>query len=295
MLTSIKSLTRRQIALGILLIAVPSSAAVLPWNLTPVNTAQERPSNSKAEYALASTGVSPSTLSKTRSASAQTPQENGSSDSGSRQAGDFSSPDGAGELSLQETLDRLGYSVNVPTEYDGREVLNYNGYRTSTQDDSIAAETFTGQGTASFQLVSQQAYLATHTVFGLIDGNGKRLEVQQPIQKTCENWIGNKKSNPIKENVVGKVGFYIDSGKVGRSFGNSLYLSTSDQNPRNGRFAMILPVSVGGEWVIEAGSSGHWQGGTASGEYLVCWDDSDLDHDFQDMVIVVNGLTPSEQ
>src|ERR1051326_8448516 len=43
-----------------------------------------------------------------------------------------------GDVSLQETLDRLGYTVNVPHEFHGATVAA-DGYRVSTADDSVAA------------------------------------------------------------------------------------------------------------------------------------------------------------
>src|SRR5688500_11581440 len=37
-----------------------------------------------------------------------------------------------GEMSLQETLDRLGFTVNVPSTYQGRPLRNLRGYQAST-------------------------------------------------------------------------------------------------------------------------------------------------------------------
>lgn len=105
--------------------------------------------------------------------------------------------------------------------------------------------------------------------------------------------MGNTKSKPISENVTGEVGFYIDSGTRGRSLGNGLYVSTSGQNPDGGRYSMILPAKTGGTWVVEGEVQGHWEGGTETGEYLACWEDCAIDHDYQDMVILVNGLKPN--
>src|SRR5947209_1781469 len=47
-----------------------------------------------------------------------------------------------GEMSLQTTLDRLGFTVNVPRDYQGRRLANWGSGRVSTRSDEAPSGWF---------------------------------------------------------------------------------------------------------------------------------------------------------
>jgi prepilin-type N-terminal cleavage/methylation domain-containing protein len=184
-----------------------------------------------------------------------------------------------GEKSLQETLDRLGYTVNVPHVYHGRRV-DTDGYRFSTRDDSIAAGWFCTRGTASFQIVSQQAALSGETTL-CVSGRGGRLHpLLGPEVRSVTNWEG-----------AGPVRFALTFSD--NSFQNSTLYSTPGENPGGSAQLIVLPARTGGRWVSTDEGWNYWEGGEDTGEYLLCWEDLDHgDADYQDLVLLARGLVP---
>jgi prepilin-type N-terminal cleavage/methylation domain-containing protein len=184
-----------------------------------------------------------------------------------------------GEKSLQETLDRLGYTVNIPHVYHTRRVAT-DGYRFSTRDDSIAASWFCTRGAASFQIISQQSALRGETTL-CVSGRGGRLQtLLGPEVRGVTNWEG-----------AGPVRFALSF--AANSFGSRLFHSTPAENPDGGAQLIVLPARTGGRWVESDEGTQYWEGGADTGEYLLCWEDVvHGDADYQDLVILARGLVP---
>jgi hypothetical protein len=206
--------------------------------------------------------------------------------------GEAGSPYG-GEISLQETLDRLGYSVNVPARYEGQPVTQPSPYRTSTRSDAVPAEWFTGGADARFRMLGQQAMLAGTTRFGFVDADGRAGVLLRPTVSGYGLWIGNDAGPAARQSLApaGRVRFYVhDTSEQFR-----LGMLTSGPNGSAGptsSHVVVLPALTGGTWVDEGGDTGHWEGSTSSHGYLLCWEDSRWDADYQDMVVLVQGVHP---
>ncbi len=199
---------------------------------------------------------------------------------------------GWGELSLQETLDRLGYTVNVPHEFQGQQVAA-NGYRVSTADDSIAAGRFTGNGAVEFQVVSQQSALAGCARL-LAKGDDK-----QTVTLMDSGFASSNRRSQIGPGRSFTSGF--DSTvqlslafSEGNGFNAGTVSSVAADNPGGSAQLIVLPARKGGVWVDEGDRTGHWEGGEDTGKYLLCWEDltGPSDRDYQDLVLLAGGLEP---
>src|ERR1051326_6221934 len=93
------------------------------------------------------------------------------------------------ELSLQETLDRLGYTINVPHVFHGQKVAA-NGYRVSTRDDSVGAGWFTGNTDAAFREVCRQSLVGHEITFGARNEEGETTEILAPTAQQSGIWFG---------------------------------------------------------------------------------------------------------
>jgi prepilin-type N-terminal cleavage/methylation domain-containing protein len=197
-------------------------------------------------------------------------------------------PPSNGELSLQETLDRLAFTVNVPQRYRGRQVDSW-GYRQSSGDDSVDAGWFRSKGTATFQLISHQSELNASTRFLVQNAEGHALASFDPIDVSgfngsarLLNW---RASQPVR--------FALDFPST--SYNSGPVFSTQRDNPSGAPQLIVLPARRNGRWVEEGEQLGHWEGGEESGEYLLCWEDvTGSSHgDFQDVAFLARGIVPA--
>jgi hypothetical protein len=192
------------------------------------------------------------------------------------------------ELSLQDTLDRLGYTVNVPASFHGRE-LDPRGHQRSIRDDSLDEAWFRSIGTVTMQLISQQSDLGAATRFVVEEPLGEQMSSFEPVESggfdDSPRLLTWESSDPVRF----RLDFPPDADRS-----QSLY-STPEDNPDGGAQLMVLPVRKNGYWVRQDGQSGYWQGGEETGEYLLCWEDrtDGSDADFQDLVFVARGITTS--
>lgn len=205
---------------------------------------------------------------------------------------------GGGELSLQETLDQLGYTVNVPVEHGSQPLTPQRPYRTSTRSDAVNAETFTGDGDAAFRILSQQAMLAGTTVFGIqgaSSGDGVQETLLRPAARGYGLWLSNNNGPAGTRFVPGgeNVRFFIRDTQD--SFHLGALTSRAADNQGNGSQVIVLPALSGGTWVDEDDNTGHWENSDASQGYLLCWEDSRWDADYQDMVVLIQNVHPLAQ
>ncbi len=191
------------------------------------------------------------------------------------------------EISLQETLDRLGYTVNVPTVYNGRQILRWNDYRISTGDDSVFAERFHCGQSPTFAMLGQQALYAPRTVFGSIDASGQTTALFEPDPTSSGMWL-NAMAPSIHADLRGSVRFFIQD--TSHSLGTGTIVSTAQSNFDRASHLLVLPALSGGTWIDEGNNRGHWQGGKSKG-YLLCWEDWN-DFDYQDIVILATHIEP---
>lgn len=269
--------------------AVPVHAAPRGWALRPTQPVAGRP-------AARATSNAATTRSAAGSRRVITLALGGSS---SKMAFAIHAPTDAslssdGELSLQETLDRLGYSVNVPVNHDGEPLTQPRPYRTSTQDDAVDAETFVGNGRSgrtTFRTVSQQAMLAGTTEFGVLDGKQARTLLRAPAPG-YGLWLDNQNGPATSLSLPGSqsVGFFLRDRS--NAFRTGALTSRAADNANHGSQLLVLPAQTGGTWVDEGNDTGHWEGGESHG-YLLCWEDSPRwDSDYQDMVVLVQNVQP---
>jgi hypothetical protein len=197
-------------------------------------------------------------------------------------------PPSGGEMSLQETLDRLGYTVNVPRSLYGRPLRNWCGYRVSTEDDAIDAEWFEGGGGVQFQDLCRQSDYGGRTTFGALTVKGERI----PLLRGSSSRFGRGSTHglTVESGLPTAACFYIDYSTGG---GQGLLYSVTLSNPGRGPQLIVIPARTGGLWVDEGNNRGHWEGGEESGDYLLCWEDLVRDDDFQDVVVLARGIRPA--
>lgn len=196
------------------------------------------------------------------------------------------------ELSLQETLDRLGFTVNVPRIYHGHSIADARGYRTSTRDDSMAVERFECRGEASFQELSRQASLAGVTSFVIETASGNTDRLLEPASSPKSPWLSRDAGATAVKSWRGPANFSLDFD--GGGFGAVPLSSIAGDNPGGESALLVLPARTGGEWVDDGRNTGHWEGGSESGAYLLCWEDLPRSGspDYQDLVILARGIQP---
>jgi prepilin-type N-terminal cleavage/methylation domain-containing protein len=191
------------------------------------------------------------------------------------------------ELSLQETLDRLGFTVNVPQAYRGHSLAR-SGYRMSTADDTVDVSWFRSSGSVTMQLVSQQTDLDSATrFFVLAPDSAADVAGFAPLESAGFNEIPQLLSWDTPGPVRLGLEFHQDS-----THPHPVY-STPEENPSGNAQLMVLPARRNGLWVEDHdGQTGFWEGGEDTGEYLLCWEDQTgrLDGDFQDLVLLARGI-----
>ncbi|MBW3624804.1 MAG: hypothetical protein KY468_15480, partial [Armatimonadetes bacterium] len=197
------------------------------------------------------------------------------------------------ELSLQESLDRLGYTVNVPAESGHRPLHQWNrNYRVSTRSDAVPEGWFHSSGGNTYRVLGQQGMLARHTAFGLARSDGNRHDLLAPAGSGQGMWLSTSIGKTASETFSGRVRLYTDVKDPYDSFGSGVYFTTESDNPERSTRVLVLPALTGGEWVDEGNNTGHWQGGESDGAYLFCWEDW-TDHDFQDVIVRARGIVPA--
>jgi prepilin-type N-terminal cleavage/methylation domain-containing protein len=196
-----------------------------------------------------------------------------------------------GEMSLQETLDRLGYTVNVPRSFQGRRLSNPSGYRVSTGDDTLAAEWFEGSGAVQLQELCRQSAYGSWTRFGAMTAGDESIPLLAPSDRCGEYGSGAGPGRAVESGLTGAARFFIEYGFGGPPVHLS---SVASANPGGSPQVIVLPARTGGAWIGEGGRSGHWEGGEETGDYLLCWEDLPQgDNDFQDLVVLVRGIRPA--
>jgi beta-lactamase regulating signal transducer with metallopeptidase domain len=195
------------------------------------------------------------------------------------------------EKSLQETLDELGYTVNVPREFQGHPVMGWDGYRISDADDSILAGELNATGDTAYRMLGQQALLAPNSSFGVLSGDGKKIPLLHNPD-VSDKWVDAKTGPTNALGLQGETRFYLDVNDVFNQFGGGgTFGSVPALNPDGIARAILLPAITGGKWTDEGNHTGHWEDGKKTGAYLLCWEDG-LDFDYQDMVVLVQGFAP---
>jgi len=191
------------------------------------------------------------------------------------------------EISLQDTLDRLGYTVNVPAEVDGHRLFNWmQPAHQSDLSDAIHADVFASGGRSSFRELGVQSLFGRVSSLGI---QGLNSKTQQDL------WL----SSPPGPWISSDVGQTAD---VSRDQIFTLHLacnvshisSNANQNADSECHLLVLPALVGGLWIHDSSNFGHWSGGKWTGEFILCWDDGGMprDYDYQDVVVLASGVLP---
>ena len=198
-----------------------------------------------------------------------------------------------GELSLQTTLDRLGFTVNVPQHYEGRRVSTWAAGRVSTRSDAMLSGWFEARGPLRFAAVSRQADLRDMTTFSAETPGGDRIDLLP--RRSGENGAADASaSGSATRDLRGTYRFLIDFAPNGYSKGP--FYSTPSDNPEGSAQLLVLPARRGGTWVDEGENTGHWEGGTVDNACLLCWEDVvHDDNDFQDLVVYAQGVQPAQR
>jgi prepilin-type N-terminal cleavage/methylation domain-containing protein len=204
-----------------------------------------------------------------------------------------------GEMSLQTTLDRLGFTVNVPQDYHGRHLANYGPGHVSTRSDALPAGWFEANGPARFKAVSRQSSLRNQTTFEALNSSGDTIELL-PRGQMKERWGYSQAADTATRELRGRVRFSLEFAPNGFTAGP--VFSTAEDNPGGAAQLLVLPARRGGTWVSEGENVergryfGHWEGGTDDGGCLLCWEDwVHGDNDFQDLVVYAEGIQPSQR
>ncbi|HET6386182.1 MAG TPA: hypothetical protein VFJ58_22555 [Armatimonadota bacterium] len=200
----------------------------------------------------------------------------------------------SGELSLQQTLDRLGYTVNVPRSYAGHPLFQWSSDRVSDRSDAIQAVRFMAHGRVSFAMVSQQSYCGPRSEFIVRFTGWPPSSILSAPGIPCP-WLSPDALVRTWFTATGQFEVFIQhpvNNTFGPNTGAPLY-SQAKENPEGGTQLLVLPAKTHGKWVTDKPGVGHWSGGRATGVYLLCWEDTtNGDHDYNDIVIVAHGIRP---
>jgi len=204
-----------------------------------------------------------------------------------------------GEMSLQTTLDRLGFTVNVPQDYQGRHLANWGPGHVSTRSDTLPAGWFAANGPARFTAVSRQSSLRNETTFEALTPSGDTIELLARGHLKGR-WGYSQAAHTATRDLRGRIRFSLEFAPNG--FNSGRFFSTAEDNPGGGSQLLVLPARRGGTWVDEGENGeqgrdfGHWEGGTDDGGCLLCWEDVvHGDNDFQDLVVYAEGIQPSRR
>jgi hypothetical protein len=173
------------------------------------------------------------------------------------------------EYSLQESLDRLGFTVNVPERYQQVPLTHWGSYRTSTKNDSISAEWFQRRGAARFRVIGWQTAQPTTLRFSVIPPSKNGVTLLRQVHSDVRFFLNTSR------------------GKTATYSGSTTFMVDWE----GARRRLVFPAIRGGVWVNQGKERGYWRGGKSDGSYLFCWDDS-ADHDFQDLIIQASGIRP---
>jgi hypothetical protein len=212
-------------------------------------------------------------------------------------------PDPGRELSLQATLDRLGFTVNVPRAYQGRRLRNWQPGRISTRSDAVPSEWFQADGPVRFLEVSRQSALGSVTAFAAETSDGRKIELFPRIDSSGEEGLPSRADAGVCPELAARrvtrelhatVRFALDFPP--NPFNPGRLFSTRQGNPDGLSHMLALRARRGGTWVDEGENTGHWEGGADDGTYLLCWEDSiNGDNDFQDLVVYAGGIRPARR
>jgi prepilin-type N-terminal cleavage/methylation domain-containing protein len=208
-----------------------------------------------------------------------------------------------GELSLQTTLDRLGFTVNVPRAYQGRRLANRQPGRVSTRSDAVPSEWFQADGPIRFLEVSRQSSLGSVTAFSAQTPDGRKIELFPRLESSGEEGVSPQADTGVFPVLAGRrvtrelhgtVRFALDFPP--NPFNPGTLFSTGEGNPDGLSHMLTLRARRGGTWVDEGENTGHWKGGVDDRTYLLCWEDSvNGDNDFQDLVVYAGGIRPAQR
>ena len=211
------------------------------------------------------------------------------------------------ELSLQTTLDRLGFTVNVPRTYQGRRLANWPPGRVSTRSDAVPSGWFAADGPAQFLEVSRQSALGNVTAFAAETTAGSRIELFPRLASTVgycpsleplpdRDGTGAPDMTPRRttREMHGTFRFSLDF--TPNPFNPGRLFSTREDNPDGLSHMLALRARRDGTWVDERGNTGHYERGADDGTYLLCWEDAvNGDNDFQDLVVYTAGIRPARR
>jgi hypothetical protein len=197
-----------------------------------------------------------------------------------------------GEMSLQTTLDRLGFTVDVPQEYEGRRIAQWGGGRVSTRSDALPSGWFRTVGQTRFTAVSRQSALRNATTFSAETPSGDRIKLLPRRGGYGDGSDGATRAATL--DLRGTYRFLIAFAPNG--FSKGPFFSTPADNPEGGAQLLVLPARRGGTWVDEGENTGHWRGGSVEKGCLLCWEDVvHGDNDFQDLVVYAQGVLPARR
>ena len=211
------------------------------------------------------------------------------------------------ELSLQTTLDRLGFTVNVPRTYQGRRLANWPPGRVSTRSDAVPSGWFAADGPAQFLEVSRQSALGSVTAFAAETTAGSRIELFPRLASTV-GYCPSLEPQPDRDGISapemaarrttremhGTFRFSLDF--TPNPFNPGRLFSTREDNPDGLSHMLALRARRDGTWVDERGNTGHYERGADDGTYLLCWEDAvNGDNDFQDLVVYTAGIRPARR
>jgi prepilin-type N-terminal cleavage/methylation domain-containing protein len=210
-----------------------------------------------------------------------------------------------GELSLQTTLDRLGFTVNVPREYEGLPLDGSRPGRVSTRSDALPSGWFEADGPVQFLEVSRQSNLGSVVTFAAETAGGSRTGLFSPGDSTGGYWSTPQPDRDGSDapeltprratcEIHGRLRFSLEFPT--NPYNPGSLFSTGEDNPDGVSHVLVLPARKGGTWVDEGPSTGHWEGGVEDGTYLLCWEDAvHGDNDFQDLVVYASGIRPARR
>jgi hypothetical protein len=177
----------------------------------------------------------------------------------------------------------------------GRPLVRWNDYRTSTRSDAVDAIRFGDDGEkVTFRMLGQQAMLARTTLFGYTEKHCTG-EAEVPVLRSGPEhngfWLSRDGGPAIQCWLPWNTRrFFLHETSGNPVLGARSFRPRNKARSEDASRLLVLPALSGGTWVEDGNRAGHWEGSTRNEGYLLCWEDTSFDSDYQDMIVLVLGV-----
>jgi hypothetical protein len=194
---------------------------------------------------------------------------------------------------LRKVLECLGFTVDLPRWYHGREIAR-RGEGITTGNDSVNAGWFEADGMVWIQELSWQSGFNGQTTLSTTVPGDETIRLLKPARVGTDCWIRCSGGRSVQREIHRSFRFALDC-PMKNGYGQEPLLSCLGDSPYASDNVIVLRARTGGSWWGDGpGDKGHWIGGKYTGDYLLCWEASagGGDLDYQDEIFLVRGVKP---